>query len=264
MSEERLDEKTDSSKKSEAEEKEESKLLAGKYASVEELEKGYAEAQNKIGESGADLRRFGALKAQVEAMGLQIDDDGNMRYVASTPDLTDDDNQGEDVDAKVARLEKGLAEMSQTLDVATRSIASTSKQLLLSNVPEGSKTKAAEIYDEMLGRVPARQRLDKGTQDAVRRVVIGQLMEEGAFNIPATTTDDPVPGGKTVNLGKIIPETSRPSTGSGTQKATRLTGSAKEAHEGLSKAMKDMGVEMTEAETADGIEAVRQRRRSVE
>ena len=265
MAEERQEEKPAAPEKPEADG--EPRVYAGKYGSVEELEKGYAEAQGKIGESGADLRRFQALKAQVEGLGLQIDDDGTMRYAEGQPEAGAYGGGGgsddEDIDAKVARMEKVLAEMGQTLDTATRTIAAGSKAQLLSRVPDASKEKAEKIYDEMLGRVPAKQRLDKGTQDAVRRVVMGQLMEEGAFDVPASP-DDPTPSGKTINLGKIVPETSRPSGGGGAQKRTRLTGAAKEAHDGLSAAMKDMGVDMTEAEAAEGIEDVRRRRRSIE
>ena len=246
-------------------EPEEPKLLGGKYKSPEELAKAYGELESKLGESGANLKRFEALRAQVESLGLEIGDDGTMRYAGGAPEagrepISDD----EDIEAKVERLTRGLAEMGQTLDVATRTIAAGSKQQLLSHVPEPAKAKAEELYDQMLNRVPARQRLDKDTQDAVRRVIMGQLLEEGAFNVPAGETDDPAPGGKVVNLGKLVPETSRPSGGGGTQKRSRLTGSAKEAHDGLSSAMAEMGIEMTEAETAEGIEAVRRRRGSVE
>jgi len=265
MAEERQEEKPATPEESEA--GGEPELLAGKYKNREELAKAYGELESKLGVSGTDLRRYQALKAQVEGFGLGFNDDGTIRYAEAQPDAGDGWAPGaldeDDIDAKVARMEKVLAEMGQTLDTATRTIAAGSKQQLLSKVPDASKAKAEKIYDEMLGRVPAKQRLDKGTQDAVRRVVMGQLMEEGAFDVPASP-DDPTPSGKTINLGKMVAETSRPSGGGGAQKRTRLTGAAKEAHDGLSAAMKDMGVDMTEAEAAEGIEDVRRRRRSIE
>ena len=243
------------------EQQEEPKLLAGKYKTAEELEKGYEEAQKLIGGHGQVTQR---IRGQVQQLGYDVDDAGNLIQLA---DFHPADSSGtepfgdvpSDTETELALLKEQVRGLTDIVNVTTLNQAQSEKISLLRTLPEGLQERAGQMYEQIVLSMPARSRVDAGTLKAVRRVIVGQLVEEGAF-----TQTPKKAGGGGVSLGQIVPQLSRPAsetTLEGSDTTVRLDKEEEGVVDEMLRQLKDSGVSMTKKEYLEKVAANRARRR---
>ena len=174
------------------------RLYAGKYKTVEDMEKAL-ESESKL--AGRARRAFPAL----EAAGIMVDEAGTP-YQVRADDTTAEreppvaeaaDDDGEDLAAKVKRLEAAIGNQQQVAPQVMRAIVQSErgKAEMLQYVPPDQREAAEAKWDEAIASFAPGQINDRSLS-TVRRVIIGELAEakktwwEGTPPKPAAAAAD--------------------------------------------------------------------------